>query len=357
MATLYVISLEPYAGKTALCLGLGLELKARGLSIGYMKPLGTLPTEVGGQLTDEDVVFVLRTLGVDEPYNLACPVLLTPDVLEEPIRGTVVDRSDVVSNAFAHLSKGNEVLVMEGGAKLSDGYSLGIPQSHLAQITNASVLVVVKYAPGLAMDDILMARASMGERLVGVIVNSTPPESVPFVKERFPAFLQRYGMQLFGVMPMDKLLMAITVRDLARLLDGEILCAGDKLDDLVENFSIGAMNVDTALKYFLRTPNKAVITGGDRADIQLAALQTSTKCIILTGNLYPDAIILGRAAELGVPTILVRYDTMTTVGSVERALGHIRLSSQRQIDRLLEMIRAEIDLSALQKALDTGGVS
>ena len=36
---------------------------------------------------------------------------------------------------------------------------------------------------------------------------------------------------------------------------------------------VGAMSVESALSYFRRKPNKAVITGGDRADIQLAALE------------------------------------------------------------------------------------
>lgn len=49
---------------------------------------------------------------------------------------------------------------------------------------------------------------------------------------------------------------------------------------MVEHLMIGAMDVDSALTYFRRKPNKAVITGGDRPDIQLAALETSTKCTI-----------------------------------------------------------------------------
>jgi len=58
---------------------------------------------------------------------------------------------------------------------------------------------------------------------------------------------------------------------------------------------VGAMNVDSALAHFRRQPNKAVITGGDRPDIQLAALETSTRCLILTGNLPPNPLIIGRA--------------------------------------------------------------
>lgn len=350
-STLYIISLQPYSGKTAVCLGLGLAFKAEGLSIGYMKPLGTLPIEVGGQQTDEDVVFVLRTLELKEPYDLACPVLLTPETLQEPLRGPVTNKTEAIRSAYDRLSRNVDLMIMEGGADIADGYCLGLPQSYLAEVTNSKVIVVAKYAPDLAMDDILLAKDTFGERLIGVIVNSVPPEAMKVLKERFPAFLSRNGLHLFGVLPVDKLLMAISVRELARLLNGEILCAGDKQDELVENFSIGAMNVDTALKYFLRTPDKAVITGGDRADIQLAALQTSTKCIILTGNLYPDAIILGRATEMGIPMVLVKTDTMATVEIVERALGHIRLSSQQQINRLSEMVRSEIDIRALRQGL------
>lgn len=353
MATLYVVSLESYAGKTAFCLGAGLELKARGAQVGYFKPLGTLPVEVGGVLTDEDVAFILRTLDIDEPPDQACPVLLTQSVIEEPLRGAATDKSPLVRKAYEALSRRFPLLIMEGGASLADGYSLGIPPSKLADMTDARVLLVIKYSRDLSSDEILMAKEAFGDRLAGAVVNSVPHEAMGFVKDTFPKFLHRNGLTFFGALPADKLLMAIPVRELARLLNGEILSAADKQDELVENFSIGAMNVDTALRYFLKTPNKAVITGGDRADIQLAALQTSTKCIILTGNLYPDAIILGRAEELGVPMILVRSDTMATVAAVEGSLGHIRLASAKQIDRLAEMIRHEIDLRAIEKALGT----
>jgi BioD-like phosphotransacetylase family protein len=39
---------------------------------------------------------------------------------------------------------------------------------------------------------------------------------------------------------------------------------------------VGAMSAENALSYFRRKAHKVVITGGDRPDIQLAALETST---------------------------------------------------------------------------------
>ena len=111
-----------------------------------------------------------------------------------------------------------------------------------------------------------------------------------------------------------------------------MLCAGDKLDQLAEHFSIGAMNVDAALRFFRRVPNKAVITGGDRADIQLAALQTSTRCLILTGDLYPNERILTRAEEMGVPVVLVSQDTSTVAANL-RAAPRAPQPAERAEDR------------------------
>ena len=45
------------------------------------------------------------------------------------------------------------------------------------------------------------------------------------------------------------------------------------------------------------------------ADIQLAALETSTSCLILTGNIYPSPSVLNRAEELCVPVLLTKLDT------------------------------------------------
>jgi len=112
------------------------------------------------------------------------------------------------------------------------------------------------------------------------------------------------------------------------------------------NLSIGAMDVESALKYFRRTPNKAVITGGHRADIQLAALETSTKCLVLTGDLLPNALIISKAKASGVPVISVKYDTLATVETLEAVLGKVRIREERKVARAMELMRTHFDYGA-----------
>jgi hypothetical protein len=116
------------------------------------------------------------------------------------------------------------------------------------------------------------------------------------------------------------------------------------------------MSGEAAFRFFQRKPNKAVITGGDRSDVIMAALRTSTKCLVLTGNLRPAVRVLSAAAEQGVPLILVKDDTLTVTERVERAIGHVRLSSPLQVARLKETRADYIPLmQAIKEALALEG--
>jgi uncharacterized protein len=350
-ATLYVVSLEGHSGKTAMCMALGLDFKARGLSVGYMKPLGKVRIAVGEPIYDWDCVLVPQALNLGDPLGAVCPAVATRELSEdldsEPMTGVV----EQVVESHRALRANRDVVILEGSPTLADGYAQGASAPQLASALDAQALLVVRYGDDLSIDEILMARDMLGDRLAGIVMNSVPKDEEAYTKEYLPAYLNRYGLTCFGILPVDKFLTAVSIRHLTSVLHGEVLCGAEKLDELVEDFAIGAMHLDAALKYFVRIHNKVVITGGDRADIQLAALQTSTKALILTGNLRPDALILERAAKIGVPMILVGLDTMRAVELVDREMGRIRLTNQRQLDRLHQLFRREVNVKGICQRL------
>jgi len=111
------------------------------------------------------------------------------------------------------------------------------------------------------------------------------------------------------------------------------------------------MDVDSALSYFRRTPNKAVITGAHRADIQLAAIETSTRCIILTGGLPTNDVVIGKAEAKGVPILSVMDDTFTTIDRIEGSMGKTNIREQRKVERVRELMKAEFDMDRFLKAV------
>jgi BioD-like phosphotransacetylase family protein len=154
---------------------------------------------------------------------------------------------------------------------------------------------------------------------------------------------------VLGSLPSVPHLSALSIGELVDLLDAEILTRQVDPDALVERFTVGAMTADAALSRFRRYQHKAVITGGDRTDIQLAALETSTSVLILTGNLQPSPLIIQQAETLKVPILLVKDNTMETVDSIERTHGKTRLGQPEKINTFLQLMTENVDIQAIYK--------
>lgn len=350
MVTLYLVSIEAFSGKTGLSLALGHEFQERGMKVGYMKPIGTLPHYTDDTVTDRDAHFVSSQLKTGDPEECISPIVLTQGLLHERFRGEGDGSLDAIKTAFDCVAKDKDVVILEGGEDPTEGRFLNVSSYRLAKEFNAKVLLVCKFHSELIVDDVLTAADAFGDRLAGVIFN-TVPRSKRHLFELIEPYLDRQGIKTFGILPRDRLLQSVSVGELTKELNGTLLTAKEKLSDLVETFMVGAMGQEKALRFFQRSANKAVITGGDRADVQLAALETPTTCLILTGNLEPSPLVLARAEELGVPVMLVQHDTLTTVTITESLIGTVRVHQPSKVDRIRELVKTNMDLDALEKEL------
>lgn len=351
MANLYVTSAETFSGKSALCIGLGSRFRAEGYKTGYMKPVNINCPLCDGLAHDEDVIFARQVFEMDEPVELIGPVALTPAKFEQQLRGPETDYAPRLEEAFASVSEGRDIMILEGGRSLREGYVAGLPPKRVVEMLNAHVLLVLKFDETLMVDRALTAQDYFGEALKSVVFNEVPRTRIEYVQDVVTPYLTRHGFQVLGVLPKDQLLAAPTVQELAEGLQAEILCVPEATGELVEHMLVGAMSVETALTYFRRKPNKAVITGGDRADIQMAALETSTRCLILTGNLYPSPVVLNRAEELNVPVLLCSLDTLSAIEVIENYFGRSRFQQPRKMERFMSLLNENLDINALYKSL------
>ena len=120
------------------------------------------------------------------------------------------------------------------------------------------------------------------------------------------------------------MLLRVSVSELAESLQAEVLCCPQAAGELVENLMIGAMCVDSGEEYFARKANKAVIVRGDRPDMHLAALATSTRCLILSGGVTPTPQVLQFAEEKGIPILSAKKDVLSIVNEIEETLLQTR---------------------------------
>lgn len=343
MIPIFIVSNKSYSGKTFIALGLSLTLVEQGYKVGYIKPIGKTPVKTGGNVYDADALFIKEALSLSDPLDIISPFVLTYETQNLILRGKIKDARKRILGAFRSL-RNRDFVIIGGGADLFDGALLQINALSLLEGMKAHALIVESWTGEVSMESLFGAWSLLGENCAGGVINRVPVSAFGHVKDTVRPFLEKKGVKIFGIFQRDSLLESLTVRQLNEILHGKVLCSEDRLDEFVENFSIGAMDVDSALNYFRRTPNKAVITGAHRSDIQLAAIETSTKCIILTGGLYTNDVVIGKAASKGIPIISVAEDTFTTVDHIEAIMGKTRIADKAKIERARDLVKAGFDL-------------
>ncbi|HEY1012739.1 MAG TPA: phosphotransacetylase family protein [Herpetosiphonaceae bacterium] len=351
MATVYVASTEAFVGKSAVCAGLLDHAQRAGLRTAYMKPVSVSVAHVPGAALDEDAAFIREALELGAPLDQMAPVLLTPSAIERVLGGEQHDWGHDVREAFAAIAQGADLTVLEGTNSWSEGALIGLSADHVAAMLDAKVLLVTRYRTTLAVDAILAVRRWFGDRLAGVLINQVPVPQLDFVQERVAPFLEQQGIPVLGLLPDDTAMAGIQVSELLEHLGGQVLAGRAGGANVIEALMVGAMGAEASLSHFRRRANKAVITGGDRADLQLAALETSTSALVLTGNFRPPQQVLDRADDRKVPVILVPDDTLTTIERIEALFGHVRFHQPAKLDRFRGLLDARCDWPRLHAAL------
>jgi len=345
MATLYIASMGDAAGKSSLAAALGRKLQARGKKVGYVKAL------CGPGGGDPDAGCMKQLLGLEETVEAMCPVSATVEELAAGLDESEPSWLKSVRDACSSVSRGKDVVLVEGVSGFAAGTDAARIAGRTVEATKARAIVLVSPGPGMDKDGIVAAAKMLADNLLGVVINPVPEHMMESTKARLADPLEADGVKVLGFLPEDRALLGITVGALAEHIGGSILTSEDRSGELVESVMVGAMSVDSSLSYLGLKGNKAVVTRGDRPDIQLGALETSTKCLVITGNVEPVQGILVRARELDVPIVMVDKDTSGTMDALEDVFDRAQFCDEKKMERLGQVLEEHFDLEAVYAAV------
>ncbi len=335
---------EAGAGKTVIALSFALHLRAKGLKVAYFKPKTTghhLPHN-----EDTDAILFKKLLELPwtsqqiAPLNFESIYIFGPS---EHIRLSAKKMADRLENSLKKISTGTQILLIEGGENPSACSSLSLDDLSLAKKWQSPIILISNLAKDIDLDRLLFYNnliQVLGISLLGNIFNNIPRAIINKAREVYRPLLEEKGHKLLGIIPSHPEITLPTVAEFQEALNGEILTGEENLGLPVEEIVIGTMTIEGALRYLRRAINKAVITGGDRSDMALTALETSISVLILTGGLYPDIRVITRAREKAVPVLLVPGDTYTTISLMQGVVRQIRPDDSKTIALLQkEVIR------------------
>jgi len=350
---LIIGSTAAYSGKSTLSVAIGSRLQALGLRVGWGKPLASLDA-FGYGLMDEkdgDLSFIPSTLDLSTTQQ--SPTLLSLDSatwmerLQQPSPASL----DAALQNYGH-QVDSDITLLEGPSTLEEGALFNLSLPELAIALKAHVLLVMQANTLGMIDQLVAAQKRLGSALLGVVLNEVSEADRDLTENTIAPYLEQLGIPVLGMLPKLPFLQGIRVSELVRYLDAEVLCSHDHLDLVVESLKIGAMNVNSALRFFGQGTHQAVVTGGDRRDLQIAALETSTHCLILTGQIAPSKDVLTLAKDKEVPVLSVATDTLSTVERIDMLFGRLPLNNPDKVPLIKQHLAAQVNIERLLELTD-----
>ncbi|NLY39688.1 MAG: phosphotransacetylase family protein [Firmicutes bacterium] len=335
-------------GKTATALGIALKLQDEGLKVSYFKPLGF--QKGVAKKDDTDVRLMRDTLKLPFSSNVISPFTVHAHYLTGQYFRDEAKVAEKIEQAFQRCSEGYDVVLIDGSVAPYIGFHQGLDDFSLAERWQAAVIYILKPENDFELDRGLLYLDQLACRnvpVIGCIFNNISRTQWDKARSVYKSLVERKEIHILGFIPRQEEIAAPTVREFYDALQGEVLAASDKMNRIVEEVVIGTMTAESALSYLRKAPNKALITGGDRSNMALAALETSTSVIIFTGGFYPDVRVLSKAEEKGVPVILVREDTYTTIENLHSVYRSIHPQNTEAIKIVKRNIEKYVDWNAI----------
>jgi BioD-like phosphotransacetylase family protein len=349
----YLSSLREQAGKSFLSIGFIQKLKKEGKTFAYFKPIG-VPKSAFTNKADPDVGFILNTIyETDHPYEMISPVSVPDgyyvDLVDESKKGEYLQK---IKDAYNNIIKNVDYVIIEGNPSIRKFVRIGIDDVSIAQTLGIDELIYVSVeSTDKCIDNFIFAKNYFESRkisILGVLFNKIDFEYIPRIKELSEDHINKYNIPVLGIIEKSVELFSPRVNEIKEQIGGELINeqATAGLNNLVETFLIGAMNAQGALKYLRQVKRAAFITGGDRTDLAMAALDQDVSTLILTGFIQPDMGVITAANEKGIPIILSPSDTYTTMRNLERLRPGIQ---EDEMEKVLTLIEKEIDWDLLLK--------
>ncbi len=345
--SLYISATESRSGKSAIVLGM-MQLLTRSMrKVAFFRPIITEPVLDD---KDNDINLMLTHFKLNQSYadsfaytleearhlvNIGEKNVLIANILEK--YHSLLEKHDFV------LCEGTDFLGQDSAFEFElneeIASNLGMPMMVLANGSNKSVEEVVD-STKLVLDHL----EEKGVDVVSVVVNRADYTEAEKDELRAGLTLPQLEKQpLIYSLPDEPALGQPSMQDVRKCLDAEVLYGDKRLDTLVSNYLIAAMQMHNFLDYI--NDGNLIITPGDRTDIILAALasRVSSACpdisgVLLTGGLrLPTNVAQLLEGWMGVPVpvLLTQNHTYKTVQMLSELYGRIEPENVQKINTAL----------------------
>ncbi len=361
--SLYISATEPRSGKSAIVLGM-MHLLTRSMQkVAFFRPIINEPVLDD---KDHDINLMLTHFKLEQSYTDSFAYTL------EEARHLVNcgQRNALISSIlekFHTLADTHDFVLCEGTDFLGQDSSFEFELNADIASNIGAVMMILANGHGKSVDDVIENTKSVldhldekGVDVVSVVVNRADyGETEKYDLREGLALPQGEKQLLIYTVPDEPALGKPTMEDVSKWLNAEVLYGAKRMDTLVGDYLIAAMQVHNFLDYI--HDGNLIITPGDRTDIILAALasRVSSACpdiagVLLTGGLrLPLNVsqLLEGWTGVPVPVLLTEYHTYKTIQMLSELYGRIEPENMQKINTALGHFDRHVNSKEIAKRL------
>jgi phosphate acetyltransferase len=348
---IYITNIERRTGKSLVSLGIMKLILSKVSKVGYFRPI---ISDYPGGKHDNHIETMLSYFNLDMEYKEAYGFTMS-QVVKYKNRGQEARLIEKIIEQYKAIEKKYDVVLVEGSDFEGKGVEIEFDLNVEIARNLSLPTILVSSAKGKetkeAVSNLDLAVKSYSDKDVivqAVFMNRVPEEHLEEMKDELQKLIP--GDSVIEIIPEVKNLASPTVREIYEEIGGEILLGESLLNNRVDSFGVGAMQLRNFLDRI--TENKLVITPGDRADIILGALQANVSTnypsisgIVLTGGIPIEKSVMRLVEGLPgiVPMILVEEATYLAAQKIMNVYPKIRPAITKRI---------ELSISAFDKYTD-----
>lgn len=353
MKKIVVSSIRNNAGKTSLIAGIISSVTNK--KFAYSKPLGDRLIYKRKKSWDYDAIFMVNLLGrTGELESLYDKVTLGFDHSKLQYMYDEAGIKAALNQIVTEIGAENDVLFLEGGRNMVNGTYIHLDPISVSRFVGGKLVVVVSGNNDTILDDIkfMVKYWNVNDTNFGGVIINKVKDIDEFGEVHLP-MIKELKIDVMGVIPYKEQLTHFTIDFLAEKLFAKVLAGEENLKNTVKNIIIGAMSTfdpqrnPLFTKPSLNKENQLMITGGDRSDMILAALDRDTAGIILTNDIMPPENIIAKAREKKMPLLLVTLDTYQAAKQIDALEPLLTIDHEEKKKLLSLLVEKYVDVEKL----------
>ncbi len=363
--SLYISATEPRSGKSAIVLGMMHLLTRNMQKVAFFRPIINEPVLDD---KDHDINLMLEHFKLNQSYtdSFAYTLEEARHLVNSGQRNALISS---ILEKFHTLADSHDFVLCEGTDFLGQDSAFEFELNAEVASNLGSVMMILANGHGKEVDEVIENTKSVLDQLteksvdvISVVVNRADyGETERYDLREGLALPEGQKQLLIYSVPDEAALGKPTMQDVAKWLNAEVLYGEKRLETLVGDYLIAAMQVHNFLDYI--HDGNLIITPGDRTDIILAALasRVSSACpdisgVLLTGGLrLPLNVsqLLEGWTGVPVPVLLTEHHTYKTIQMLSELYGRIEPENMHKINTALGHFDRHVNSKEIGKRLIT----